>query len=165
MPSLRPTIPNTPFIRSRVNGIAIPVLPGQAGILHRFHQPENQLVVAQVQERSAQAAPPDTASDLVMEGTPEPGAAAGLDTSPIPQSDDMAEQREREAALADENAALKARLAALEAAAPAAPAAEAPTPSVRTRARDKAAAAPAPAQPAPETPVPAFTPPALPAGV
>lgn len=39
-----------PFITSAVNGIKVPLLPGQAGIMHRFRNPENRLVISEVSE-------------------------------------------------------------------------------------------------------------------
>lgn len=43
---------NTPHIVSKVNGMRIPLLPHQGGILHRFTNPENQLFVAKVSEEA-----------------------------------------------------------------------------------------------------------------
>lgn len=39
-----------PFVQSRINGMKIPLLPGQAGIMHRFRNPENQLVISHATE-------------------------------------------------------------------------------------------------------------------
>ena len=41
---------NVPFVKSAVNGMKIPLHPHQAGILHRFEQPENRLVVSNTSE-------------------------------------------------------------------------------------------------------------------
>lgn len=100
---------STPYIKSAVNGIIIPLLPGQAGILHRFNQPENRLVIAGTSEtlqRQARPAAPDNAANLVVESTPEP--AATLQQGVIPQgvvpgtaiADPDAEEHERLAAAA-----------------------------------------------------------------
>lgn len=50
-----------PHVVSAVNGLYIPLLPGQEGILHRFTNPENQLVFARVSESKTR----DTATTLV----------------------------------------------------------------------------------------------------
>lgn len=43
-----------PHIVSAVNGIKIPLLPGQAGIMHRYTNPENRLVIASVHDQGAE---------------------------------------------------------------------------------------------------------------
>lgn len=59
---------STPHIVSRVNGMKIDLPPGQAGILHRFTNPENRLVVASVHAEGSTAQEPEK---LVVPGTPE----------------------------------------------------------------------------------------------
>lgn len=58
---------STPHVVAR-NGIIIPLLPHQGGILHRFNQPENKLVIARVSE---DALTPDSAERMVSEATKE----------------------------------------------------------------------------------------------
>lgn len=58
---------NFPVIKSRINGLQIPLLPGQAGILHRFTNPENQLVISGVSE----AGVTDTDEPLVIPSSVE----------------------------------------------------------------------------------------------
>lgn len=67
---------STPHIVSRVNGMKIPLLPHQGGILHRFNNPENKLVVAKV---STDTYIKDTDSMMSIPATPEPDAAATKD--------------------------------------------------------------------------------------
>ena len=69
---------NNPFVTSSVNGMVIPLLPHQGGILHRFKRPGNPIVV----DRIEGAAAPDDRDGrrLVMESpisgsTPEEQAA------------------------------------------------------------------------------------------
>lgn len=56
-----------PFIQSRVNGMKIPLLPGQAGIMHRFRNPENQLVISHATEHGRV----DSDEKLVIPATQE----------------------------------------------------------------------------------------------
>jgi hypothetical protein len=49
-----------PFITSRINGMKIPLHAGQAGIMHRFTQPENRLVVERVDTQGSLAQEPET---------------------------------------------------------------------------------------------------------
>ena len=42
---------STPFVTSAVNGIKIPLHPGQTGIMHRFDTPENKLFISAVHEK------------------------------------------------------------------------------------------------------------------
>lgn len=69
------TRPSTPYIRSRVNGIMVPIQPGQAGIMHRFAQAENQLVIAEVNAAGG-VANSEQDQTLVSPSTPEPTAGA-----------------------------------------------------------------------------------------
>ena len=64
---------STPHIVSRVNGLKIPLLPHQGGILHRFNNQENKLVISHV---STDSYVKDTDSMLTSPATPEPGAEA-----------------------------------------------------------------------------------------
>lgn len=94
---------STPYVKSAVNGMIIPLLPGQAGILHRFNQPENRLVVAGTSEtlqRQATPARPDTDAKLVLESTPE-ASVPPLPAGVVPGTaiaDPDAEMHERMAA-------------------------------------------------------------------
>jgi hypothetical protein len=137
-----------PHITSRVNGMKIPFLPGQASILHRFEQPENKLFVSAT-TYNALLDQRDDANDLVIPATQEPGEAPRAhvsQTKPRPQTQPVTDngaqiqaQRQAEAranAAEQELAALKAQLVAA-----------------------KAPKAKAEKEPA----VPAFTPPAIPA--
>jgi hypothetical protein len=137
-----------PHITSRVNGMKIPFLPGQASILHRFEQPENKLFVSAT-TYNALLDQRDDANDLVIPATQEPGEAPRAhvsQTKPRPQTQPVTDngaqiqaQRQAEARAAaaeQELAALKAQLVAA-----------------------KAPKAKAEKEPA----VPAFTPPAIPA--
>ena len=58
------------------HGVDLPAL-GLAR-LHRFQQPENQLVVSQVPERSTQPVMPDTGNDLVLDWLNAPDAIVAL---------------------------------------------------------------------------------------
>lgn len=64
---------STPHIVSRVNGLKIPLLPHQGGILHRFNNPENKLVISKI---STDSYVKDTDSMLTSPATPEPGTEA-----------------------------------------------------------------------------------------
>ena len=44
-----------PYITSRVNGMQIPLLKGQVGIMHRFAHPENKLVIESIHENGTPA--------------------------------------------------------------------------------------------------------------
>jgi cell division protein FtsN len=59
----------SPFVRSGVNGMLIPLLPHQGGILHRYGQPENRLVIAATSEPEAEA------PQLVIPSEPDPALA------------------------------------------------------------------------------------------
>lgn len=138
-----------PHITSRINGMKIPVLPGQASILHRFEQPENRLVVAST-TYNALLDQRDDSQDIVIPATQDPAEAPRAhvsQTKPRPQAQPVvdtgaqaraeAEAANRRAAAAEQElAALKASLAV-------------------TTKGPKAKADPAPA--------PAFTAPAIPA--
>lgn len=67
--------PNTPYIRSRVNGIMIPLHADQVGIMHRFAQPENQLVVSEINSRGGNASS-EQGMTLQVPATPDPATAA-----------------------------------------------------------------------------------------
>lgn len=80
-----------PYVQSRVNGIKFPIAPAFRGILHRFDNPENKLVIARTSEGTAnatatmsdkgvRAAQPDV--EVQARVIPEPQAA---DTSGAPQ--------------------------------------------------------------------------------
>jgi hypothetical protein len=112
-----------PHITSRVNGMKIPFLPGQASILHRFEQPENKLFVSAT-TYNALLDQRDDANDLVIPATQEPGEAPRAhvsQTKPRPQTQPVTDngaqiqaQRQAEARAAaaeQELAALKASLA------------------------------------------------------
>lgn len=58
-----------PFITSRVNGMKIPLHAGQAGILHRYTNPENRLVIESVNAQGSIAQEP---ASLVIPASPEP---------------------------------------------------------------------------------------------
>jgi hypothetical protein len=133
-----------PHITSRVNGMKIPFLPGQASILHRFEQPENKLFVSAT-TYNALLDQRDDANDLVIPATQEPGEAPRAHvsqtkprTQPQPVTDNgaLTQAQARASAAEQELAALKAQLATA-----------------------KAPKAKAEKEPA----VPAFTPPAIPA--
>ncbi len=112
-----------PHITSRINGMKIPFLPGQASILHRFEQPDNKLVVAST-TYNALLDQRDDANDLVIPATQDPAEAprahvsqtkvrpqapAVADTGALAQAQKAAEARA--AAAEQELAALKASLA------------------------------------------------------
>jgi hypothetical protein len=133
-----------PHITSRVNGMKIPLLPGQASILHRFEQPDNRLVVAST-TYNALLDQRDDANDLVIPATQDPAEAPRAHvsqtkprTQPQPVTDNgaLTQAQARASAAEQELAALKAQLVAA-----------------------KAPKAKAEKEPA----VPAFTPPAIPA--
>jgi hypothetical protein len=44
---------NVPHITSRINGLKIPFPRGQAGILHRFTNPDNKLIISEVSEHGS----------------------------------------------------------------------------------------------------------------
>jgi hypothetical protein len=67
-----------PHVVSAVNGMKIPLPPHHAGIMHRFTQPENRLVISQVNENGAR---PDTETRLTVAPTADP-AAAVADAAP-----------------------------------------------------------------------------------
>lgn len=62
-----------PHIVSRVNGMVIPIQPGQAGIMHRFEQPINQITIGAVNENGVRKAR-DTDNMFVSSATVEPVA-------------------------------------------------------------------------------------------
>ena len=63
--------PNAPYIRSRVNGILIPLHPSQVGIMHRFNGAENQVVISEVNPHGGN---PDSekGATLQVPATPDP---------------------------------------------------------------------------------------------
>lgn len=113
-----------PHIVSRVNGMKIPLLPGQAGIMHRFEHPENRLVIASTSHNPITDAR-DDATALVVPSTqgPEdvasaaPHAPAPAQAAPAPVSDELAAMRAQMAEQAAQLAAAQAALAAATAAA------------------------------------------------
>jgi hypothetical protein len=138
-----------PHITSRVNGMKIPFLPGQASILHRFEQPENKLFVSAT-TYNALLDQRDDANDLVIPATQEPGEAPRAHVSqtkprtqpqPVTDTGALTQAQARASAAEQELAALKAQLAAAKTSEPKGP-------------KVKAEKEPA---------VPAFTPPAIPA--
>lgn len=99
-----------PYIVSRVNGMKIPLLPGQASILHRFEQEQNRLVVAStsfnplVDHR-------DDAKDIEIPATRDPSETA----SPRPHSNvSSAAARAPSAELIEQQRAAEARALAAE---------------------------------------------------
>jgi hypothetical protein len=138
-----------PHITSRVNGMKIPFLPGQASILHRFEQPENKLFVSAT-TYNALLDQRDDANDLVIPATQEPGEAPRAhvsQTKPRPQTQPVADTGALTQAQARANAA-EQELAALKAQLAAAKTSETKGPKVKAEK---------------EPAVPAFTPPAIPA--
>ncbi len=138
-----------PHITSRINGMKIPLLPGQASILHRFEQPENKLVVSST-SYNALLDQRDDSNDIVIPASQDPAEAPRAhvsQTKPRPQTQPVTDngaqiqaQRQAEARAAaaeQELAALKASLAVT-------------TKGPKVKAEKEPA-------------VPAFTPPAIPA--
>ena len=92
-PASKVATDDAPYITSSVNGMVIPLLPHQGGILHRFKLPGNTPVV----DRIANATAPDDRRRMVMDSplnasTAEEQAAdqaavqgmnAALDTPPV----------------------------------------------------------------------------------
>jgi hypothetical protein len=112
-----------PHITSRINGMKIPVLPGQASILHRFEQPDNKLVVAST-TYNALLDQRDDANDLVIPATQDPAEAPRAHvsqtkprTQPQPVTDNgaLTQAQARASAAEQELAALKAQLVAAKA--------------------------------------------------
>jgi hypothetical protein len=113
-----------PHITSRINGMKIPILPGQASILHRFEQPDNKLIVAST-TYNALLDQRDDANDLVIPATQDPAEAPRAhvsQTKPRPQTQPVGDTgaqaraeaeaaKQRAAAAEQELAALKASLA------------------------------------------------------
>lgn len=50
---------NLPHITSRINGIKIPMLHGTVGIMHRFENPDNRLIIASVNPNGVVAKEPE----------------------------------------------------------------------------------------------------------
>ena len=73
-----------PTLHSRVNGIKINLLPGQANILHRFTNPENQLVIDKIENIGEAPVEEET---LVVPSEPEAvvSKATGKKASAAPQ--------------------------------------------------------------------------------
>lgn len=63
-----------PYITSRINGLKIPLLPHQAGILHRFSTPENRLFISDVSEHDDVI--PDNAQKLTIAASEDPATPA-----------------------------------------------------------------------------------------
>jgi hypothetical protein len=112
-----------PHIVSRVNGMKIPLLPGQAGILHRFEHPENRLVVASTSYDPINDSRDDAAALIVPSGSAPEGAEPAAAAAPV--NDEVAQLRAQLAAQAEQLAAAQAA-AAKPAKAKAKPAAPAP---------------------------------------
>lgn len=100
---------STPYVHSAVNGMKIPLHPNQRGILHRFAQPENRLVISRTSETSAG---PVSEARLVLDSEDEAASTVA------PQADASAELRAEVAAmqammkeLAEQNEALKKQAA------------------------------------------------------
>jgi hypothetical protein len=100
-----------PHITSRINGMKIPVLPGQASILHRFEQPDNRLVVAST-TYNALLDQRDDANDITIPATPDPAEAPRAHVS---QTKVRPQAQARASAAEQELAALKAQLATAKA--------------------------------------------------
>lgn len=89
-------LPNTPSVRSAVNGMTVPLHPHQGGILHRFNQKENKLVIAGVSGEPKEADP----EKLVLAGTVDPALAEALKQNAelremvVAQGDTLAEMRQ-----------------------------------------------------------------------
>lgn len=60
-----------PHLVSRINGMVIPIQPGQAGIMHRFEQPINQITIGAVNENGVRRGR-DTDNMMVSPATAEP---------------------------------------------------------------------------------------------
>lgn len=93
-----------PHIVSSVNGLKIPLLPGQAGILHRFENPENRLVIASTSYNPIHDVR-DDAETLVVPSASAPEGKARAPAAAPRASDEVAELR---AQLAEATAALAA---------------------------------------------------------
>lgn len=63
-----------PYIVSAVNGLKIPLLAHQAGILHRFETPENRLFISKVSEHDDVV--PDSEQKIVIASSEDPAAPA-----------------------------------------------------------------------------------------
>lgn len=100
-----PNTPSTPFARSAVNGMIIPLLPHQGGMLHRFNQPENRLVVASTSEPAAEE------GKLVIEGGTDPALTQALEANKALQTQ-MSEQSQQLAAMQAQMAEFMAAQAA-----------------------------------------------------
>jgi hypothetical protein len=114
-----------PHIVSRVNGMKIPLLAGQAGILHRFEHPENRVIIASTSYDPINDSRDDAAALVV----PSSSAPEATDASPTaaaaPVNDEVAQLRAQLAAQAEQLAAAQAaaaKPAKAKAAKPAAPA-------------------------------------------
>lgn len=139
-----PEAPTTPHARSSVNGMIIPLLPHQGGILHRFAQPENRLVIASTSEPAAEA------ERMVSEGTPDPMLQQALQ-----ENAQLREQAQsQEATIAAQGDALKrlqeqmAALMATQAAAPLPQATPVKPGKAKAQPQEDAAATPAATPPA-----------------
>ena len=69
------TVANTPHIVSKVNGMLIPLLPHQGGILHRFTNPENQILISKVSEEAMTVKDTDERM-VIQESEPSDGVPA-----------------------------------------------------------------------------------------
>jgi hypothetical protein len=91
-----------PHIVSRVNGMKIPLLPGQASILHRFEQDQNRLVVAST-SFNPMVDHRDDARDIEIPATRDPSdtadprAHSNISAAPVA----LEKSRENAAAAAD----------------------------------------------------------------
>jgi hypothetical protein len=112
-----------PHITSRINGMKIPVLPGQASILHRFEQPDNRLVVAST-TYNALLDQRDDANDITIPATPDPAEAPRAHVSQtkvrpqaqaVTDTGALTQAQARASAAEQELAALKAQLATAKA--------------------------------------------------
>lgn len=110
-----------PHIVSRVNGMKISLLPGQASILHRFEQDQNKLFIASTSFNPLQDER-DDANDLQIPAsnrTPEEIAASTADPRPhsnvsklrTPPVDQVAAAEQRALAAEQELAELRAQVA------------------------------------------------------
>ena len=77
-----------PHITSKINGMKIPLLPHQGGILHRFAVPECQLVISGVSQESLAIKDSDTRM-VIAESDPDP---TPVPTAPTKSSRGRAEK-------------------------------------------------------------------------
>jgi hypothetical protein len=104
---------NLPHITSRVNGMKIPLQRGQVGIMHRFTQPENKLLISKVDEQGYKVEENERmviGSDTTDSGQIIPPAAAPEANLALEEAQSAARAAEKELA------ELRAQLAQAQAA-------------------------------------------------